>query len=193
MLMLPGWHPNSGAGLGLQISSTSGNRNVAVCLWEVNHRRSSIQRNVSAKLYPHPSLLTWPGGVHARCFSHQSTGASAPFVLGQSAWRGACPWSTSSKGEGRRWRLSRGQRLLVQAKDDKNVRRGQPNRPWGPWSWIKQKASSIKAQLSLRVVFNVMMLFLLMRLWPLGGRSPVGDPSHTWEVRAKKSLSERKC
>eukprot|EP00884_Botryococcus_braunii_P002352 jgi/Botrbrau1/12117/Bobra.0186s0035.1 len=179
--MLPGWHPTSGAGLCLRISSSSGNRNVAVCCWDLKFRTSSIPINVSANLYPHPSVLRLPGRVHAHCVS-LSTGASAPLRLGQSPWRGARALSRSLKWEGQRWRVSRGQRVIVYAKDDKNVRRGQPNRPWGPWSWIKQKASSIKAQLSLRVVFNVMMLFLLMRLWPIGGRSPVGDPSHTWEV-----------
>jgi hypothetical protein len=181
--MLAGWQSTSGAGRGLHTSSAHRNRNALICLWDVQRKPVPILIDVSVNLHPQPPCYLLASKPQARCWQTSWTGLAAPSALRQGAWRGVDAWSTNALWERRRRRGFRGNRLIVHAKDDKNVRRGQPNRPWRPWTWITQKASSIKAQLSVRVIFNVMMLFLLMRLWPIGGRNPVGDPSHTWEVR----------
>lgn len=178
--MLPGWQAHSGAGAVCHLNCTHGMRESGLSLWNLRRRPSSIAFLASALQHPRPHCLLRFARTRRREWPSWPRGSCAPSALGQSSWRGANAWSTSALWERRR--MSRGNRLVVHCKDDKNVRRGQPNRPWSPWSWLTQKASSIKAQLSARVIFNVLMLFLLMRLWPIGGRNPVGDPSHTWEV-----------
>ena len=44
-----------------------------------------------------------------------------------------------------------------------------PRRGWPPWNW-PEHIPSIP-----RLVFNLTALFLLMRIWPLSGRSPLGQ------------------
>lgn len=51
---------------------------------------------------------------------------------------------------------------------------------WNPLTWFNKgnsrgKKNNNKAQQPLRLVFNLLMLFFLMRLWPLGGRLGLGE------------------
>ena len=51
--------------------------------------------------------------------------------------------------------------------DSSNSKR--PRRGWPPWNWLEHIPSIP------RLVFNLTALFLLMRIWPLSGRSPLGQ------------------
>ena len=44
-----------------------------------------------------------------------------------------------------------------------------PRRGWPPWDWLQHLPSLP------RLLFNVLAFCLLMRLWPLQGKSPLGD------------------
>jgi len=53
--------------------------------------------------------------------------------------------------------------------DSKSSNNRRPRRGWPPWNWFQYLPGLP------RVVFNVTALFLLMRIWPLHGRSPLGQ------------------
>lgn len=74
---------------------------------------------------------------------------------------------------GSRCRLHRQQRhsqvtRSSQGSQSSNSKR--PRRGWPPWNWLEHVPSIP------RLVFNLTALFLLMRIWPLSGRSPIGQP-----------------
>ncbi len=68
---------------------------------------------------------------------------------------------------------TRVQRLQVQTLCSSNDRQSsnsrRPKRGWPPWKWPEEIPS-----LS-RIAFNVIAFLLLMRIWPLHGRSPLGQ------------------
>ena len=43
--------------------------------------------------------------------------------------------------------------------------------PWRPWGWISQLLSTLSLGQPLRVLLNLGLIFLLIRLWPLGGKT----------------------
>ncbi|CAD7702088.1 unnamed protein product [Ostreobium quekettii] len=51
-----------------------------------------------------------------------------------------------------------------------------PRRSGRPWSWIGRLASKVRLEQFVMLLFNIQLLFFLLRLWPLGGRARVGDP-----------------
>lgn len=53
--------------------------------------------------------------------------------------------------------------------DSKSSNSKRPNRGWPPWNWPENLPSVP------RLLFNVTALFLLLRIWPLSGRSPLGQ------------------
>ena len=60
-------------------------------------------------------------------------------------------------------------------------RRPPPRRSWRLGQWLQ----GLRPREPLRLLANVLFLFLLVRLWPAGGRNPLsgGSPSYTVEVR----------
>jgi hypothetical protein len=60
------------------------------------------------------------------------------------------------------------------AKDNKNSSSSSrpPTGSGGPWGWLQQLASTWQPA---RLAVNVLMLFFLMRLWPMGGRMGMSD------------------
>lgn len=59
-------------------------------------------------------------------------------------------------------------RIRCSKHDSRSSNSRRPQRGWPPWDWLQQ--------LSLpRLLFNVLAFCLLMRLWPLQGKSPLGD------------------
>lgn len=56
--------------------------------------------------------------------------------------------------------------------DDPGRRPNPPNRPVG---WLQRLTSSLKPQQPLRLLLNLLMLFFLMRIWPVGGRLGLGE------------------
>ena len=78
---------------------------------------------------------------------------------------------TRSPLAGRRCRLyPQQQRPQIFCSSQGNSKR--PRRGWPPWNW-PQHLPSVP-----RLVFNLTALFLLMRIWPLSGRSPLGQPQY---------------
>ena len=55
------------------------------------------------------------------------------------------------------------------SQESKSSNSKQPRRGWPPWNWLDHVPSVP------RLVFNLTALFLLMRIWPLSGRSPLGQ------------------
>ena len=51
--------------------------------------------------------------------------------------------------------------------------------PWRPWGWISHLFSTISLGQPLRVLLNLGLIFLLIRLWPLGGKSTGSDASQS--------------
>ena len=51
-----------------------------------------------------------------------------------------------------------------------------PKRSWRPWNWIGRLASKVRLEQLVMLLFNIQLLFFLLRLWPLGGRTKMGDP-----------------
>lgn len=59
-------------------------------------------------------------------------------------------------------------------RSESNSNRNRNNARRGPWmllSWLRSVVSSPQLQLPLRIALNVAMLYLLMRIWPVGGRA----------------------
>ncbi len=65
--------------------------------------------------------------------------------------------------------------------DDKqnDGRRPPPKRSRKPLGWLREVLGSVRSQKSIRIIFNVAGLLLLMRFWPLNGRNPLtGDSAN---------------
>lgn len=80
---------------------------------------------------------------------------------------------TSPLLPGRRCRLHPQQQrsqITCSGQDSKSSNSRRPRRGWPPWNWPEHLPSVP------RLVFNLTALFLLMRIWPLSGRSPLGQP-----------------
>ena len=60
--------------------------------------------------------------------------------------------------------------ITCSSQDSKSSNSRRPRRGWPPWNWPEHLPSVP------RLVFNLTALFLLMRIWPLSGRSPLGQP-----------------
>ena len=62
-------------------------------------------------------------------------------------------------------------RLSVQCSkhDSRPSNNRRPRRGWPPWDWL-QRLPSLP-----RILFNIVAFLLLMRVWPLQGKSPLGD------------------
>ena len=71
-------------------------------------------------------------------------------------------------GPGSRFHRQRQHSQIIRSSQDSNSKR--PRRGWPPWNWLEHVPSVP------RLVFNLTALFLLMRIWPLSGRSPIGQP-----------------
>lgn len=77
----------------------------------------------------------------------------------------------------RSWK--RGQLVLVNSGSDdpgNNSNRRSPARSGRPWSWLQRLVANWKLGQPLRILFNIMFIFFLMRMWPLGGRT--GTPEN---------------
>ena len=72
----------------------------------------------------------------------------------------------------RPYRLHQQQRsqITCSSQHSKSSNSKRPRRGWPPWNWPEHLPSVP------RLVFNLTALFLLMRIWPLSGRSPLGQP-----------------
>jgi hypothetical protein len=169
--MVPRWNPAVGNKPMFRYHSAIQQRRTCSCSW--SQQRTTLARPAA------------PVGWHAR-FSvrHRislvglESSLYGPLRIGSGAGRGGTEVVTGAVWlHRRRGTANRAKRFIICAKDDKNVRRGQPNGPWRPWQWLTQKAASLRVQQPARLLFNVVLLFLLMRLWPLGGRNPVGEPA----------------
>ncbi len=66
--------------------------------------------------------------------------------------------------------------------DDEKTNNGgrpPPKRSRKPLAWLREVLGSVRSQKSLRIIFNVAGLLLLMRFWPLNGRNPLtGDSAN---------------
>lgn len=60
--------------------------------------------------------------------------------------------------------------VTCSSQDSKSSNSRRPRRGWPPWNWPEHLPSVP------RLVFNLTALFLLLRIWPLSGRSPLGHP-----------------
>uniref|UniRef100_A0A383V3V6 AAA+ ATPase domain-containing protein n=1 Tax=Tetradesmus obliquus TaxID=3088 RepID=A0A383V3V6_TETOB len=49
------------------------------------------------------------------------------------------------------------------------------NNSWKPLAWLQRFGSSLKPQQPVRLALNLLMLFFLMRMWPIGGRMGLGE------------------
>lgn len=72
-------------------------------------------------------------------------------------------------GIGARYQRQRSQ-IVSSNQDSQSSNSKRPRRGWPPWSWPEHVPSVP------RLVFNLTALFLLLRIWPLSGRSPIGHP-----------------
>lgn len=54
-------------------------------------------------------------------------------------------------------------------------RRPTPPNSWSPLAWLQRVTASWRPQQPVRLLLNMLMLFLLMRLWPVGGRLGMGE------------------
>ena len=59
--------------------------------------------------------------------------------------------------------------ITCSRQDSKSSNSKRPRRGWPSWNWLEHIPSIP------RLVFNLTSLFLLMRIWPLSGRSPLGQ------------------
>ena len=54
---------------------------------------------------------------------------------------------------------------------DPSSQRKRPDKPtWTPWSWIGRLAAHLRLEQLVLLLFNIQILFFLLRLWPLSGR-----------------------
>jgi hypothetical protein len=58
---------------------------------------------------------------------------------------------------------------------NESSRKRQPYRPGRAPRWLQQLRAVWAAQTPLRLLLNVLLLFFILRLWPLGGRPGVSD------------------
>ncbi|WIA29776.1 hypothetical protein OEZ86_012250 [Tetradesmus obliquus] len=49
------------------------------------------------------------------------------------------------------------------------------NNSWKPLAWLQRFGSSLKPQQPVRLALNLLMLFFLMRMWPMDGRMGLGE------------------
>lgn len=56
--------------------------------------------------------------------------------------------------------------------DDPSRRPNPPNRPS---AWLQRLTAGLKPQQPVRLLINLLMLFFLMRIWPVGGRLGLGE------------------
>lgn len=55
--------------------------------------------------------------------------------------------------------------------DDSSSQRKRPDKPtWTPWSWIARLATHMRLEQLVLLLFNIQLLFFLLRLWPLSGK-----------------------
>lgn len=73
-------------------------------------------------------------------------------------------------GIGARCRPRQRSHITRSNQDSQSSNSKRPRRGWPPWNWLEHVPSVP------RLVFNLTALFLLMRIWPLSGRSPIGHP-----------------
>eukprot|EP00210_Caulerpa_lentillifera_P008342 g7956.t1 len=52
-----------------------------------------------------------------------------------------------------------------------------PDKPsWTPWSWITRLATHLRLEQLVLLLFNIQLLFFLLRLWPLSGKTGQNQP-----------------
>ncbi|GMH42487.1 hypothetical protein BSKO_10406 [Bryopsis sp. KO-2023] len=59
--------------------------------------------------------------------------------------------------------------------DGESSNGGNPRRSWQPWSWIGRLVSKLRLEPFVMLLFNIQLLFFLLRLWPVGGRSGMAE------------------
>uniref|UniRef100_A0A061R7E6 Cell division protease FtsH n=1 Tax=Tetraselmis sp. GSL018 TaxID=582737 RepID=A0A061R7E6_9CHLO len=58
-----------------------------------------------------------------------------------------------------------------EAQQDKKQQNEDKPEPWSPWGWLQGLASAVSVVQPVRILLNLVLLFFLVRLWPLGSRS----------------------
>mmetsp|Transcript_33919 Transcript_33919/g.96089 ORF Transcript_33919/g.96089 Transcript_33919/m.96089 type:complete len:439 (+) Transcript_33919:200-1516(+) len=61
------------------------------------------------------------------------------------------------------------------SKQDKEQDEPKRQGPWRPWGWLSRLANTLSLAQPLRIVLNLVLLFFLIRLWPMGGRMNNSD------------------
>lgn len=122
-------------------------------------------------------------GGRGRPLTQEGCGAEGGNVKGlrRSVWGGSGKVLVPRESQGGScgvWRLAggcSGRRVVCRSseedKEDKgDPNRGDPRRSWQPWSWIGRLVSKLRLEPLVMLLFNIQLLFFLLRLWPVGGR-----------------------
>lgn len=108
----------------------------------------------------------WVEGGSVRSSSRLSGASGRVLVPGVSGGLGCALWRTGGRSG---WSVAC--RSSEEDKEDKGESdRGDPRRSWQPWSWIGRLVSKLRLEPLVMLLFNIQLLFFLLRLWPVGGR-----------------------